>query len=52
MKAKVNGVEVEVLEYSNKGIVILLGYMESKYRLLIKFSGNFHKELSCEFTKE
>ncbi len=46
-----NGIEVEILEYSNKGIILLVSYEKSKYRIQVLFKADT-KHLRLKITNE
>lgn len=46
-----SGIEVEIMEYSNKGIIVLVSYEKSKYRIQILFKADT-KHLRLKITNE
>ena len=46
-----NGIEVEIIEYSNKGIIFLVSYEKSKYRIQVLFKADT-KHLRLKITNE
>lgn len=46
-----NGIEVEIIEYSNKGIIFLVAYEKSKYRIQVLFKADT-KHLRLKITNK